>query len=524
MKSKRLILLGGFVLLAIGIFSCLPEFGPDRRAQRKVEETRRSLRQVGFKLDLSEFAGTISPEIRNRSALLVRAGEASPGIPIDRFFLAQGIESAHAIWKEPQLKRVDPFASSIALASPSDSSRSNGVATQPAEDLWLEFRSQFAQKELLDQACEAAIAGPIQFALQFDTPTNVHLNHLAGIRQLSRTLAGRVVMDLHDQRMAGARKNLLATTRLSTAWRPEPAEISHLVRANCLANAYNATWELLQAHGWNDEQLAQLQHEWESLDLWKDLPETASFSRASTTAACRLERHASLSAMGFGQLLQPLFYGLAQGPVSAVEDFANSFSYNRRQSTYLKRGTYEDENVLMLHYRDREDLWKKAITAPTWEIMRGLGVATNELPASSRFPSQTSVTINLRQNSNGLFGGSGGLGGMRRSFSTRIADAEARRTILIAALALSRFELKNGSYPSSLAELTPEFCQKPLIDFMDGKPLRYHAEGGHALLYSVGPDCVDDGGKSTLRERFTAQRPNATIANSDVIWPRAASH
>ena len=116
----------------------------------------------------------------------------------------------------------------------------------------------------------------------------------------------------------------------------------------------------------------------------------------------------------------------------------------------------------------------------------------------------------------------------RVSVLARVAEAEARRRILVAALALERFHKKNGVYPQTLASLAPEFLSAIPLDFMDGQPLRYRLDGnGHFLLYSVGLDCVDDGGKMLSREqRLQALRESGPLAgapDADIVWPLPAS-
>jgi hypothetical protein len=120
------------------------------------------------------------------------------------------------------------------------------------------------------------------------------LPHLARLKGLTQTLGTRAVLELHDQSQDAAWTNLLASTRLVTAWEPEPAEVSQMVRFACATITYNATWQTVQAGGWADDRLARLQQEWESLDLFKGLPETAAFTRASVVATCRLERQQPL--------------------------------------------------------------------------------------------------------------------------------------------------------------------------------------------------------------------------------------
>jgi hypothetical protein len=79
-----------------------------------------------------------------------------------------------------------------------------------------------------------------------------------------------------------------------------------------------------------------------------------------------------------------------------------------------------------------------------------------------------------------------------------------------------------------LAALTPEFLQAPLPDFMDGQPLRYRlTDDGHFVLYSVGQDCEDNGGKILNREDRLAGlqefRSTGVAPQADIVWPLPAS-
>ena len=79
------------------------------------------------------------------------------------------------------------------------------------------------------------------------------------------------------------------------------------------------------------------------------------------------------------------------------------------------------------------------------------------------------------------------------------------------AVALERFRLSRGEYPSALAELVPDFLPEVPRDIYSGQPFRYHqTEAGSFVLYSFGPDRHDDGGKFDRAKRENDQR--------DIIW------
>ena len=79
----------------------------------------------------------------------------------------------------------------------------------------------------------------------------------------------------------------------------------------------------------------------------------------------------------------------------------------------------------------------------------------------------------------------------------------ARGTLMVrfaeVRLALQAYRMNRGSYPASLDSLVPSYLSAvPLDPFTAGNPLRYRKSGFSYLLYSVGPDGVDNGGAADL--------------------------
>lgn len=75
----------------------------------------------------------------------------------------------------------------------------------------------------------------------------------------------------------------------------------------------------------------------------------------------------------------------------------------------------------------------------------------------------------------------------------------ARRDALLIVIALELHHRLHGSYPTTLTELTPSLLPAVPLDPMSGQPFRYKSAaetGGTPLLYSVGADGVDDGGRA----------------------------
>lgn len=72
---------------------------------------------------------------------------------------------------------------------------------------------------------------------------------------------------------------------------------------------------------------------------------------------------------------------------------------------------------------------------------------------------------------------------------------KAKRRMAAAALAIRMYEVDHGRRPASMAELVPEYLPAvPEDPFADrGTPIRYAPDADPPVLYSVGPDGVDDG-------------------------------
>lgn len=87
-----------------------------------------------------------------------------------------------------------------------------------------------------------------------------------------------------------------------------------------------------------------------------------------------------------------------------------------------------------------------------------------------------------------------------------IHQAETRDKIVLAQerlvageLALRCYESEKGHPPARLDEGVTNYLSKVPQDPFTGRPVIYRSQGTHWLLYSVGPDGVDDGGKPASR-------------------------
>jgi hypothetical protein len=97
----------------------------------------------------------------------------------------------------------------------------------------------------------------------------------------------------------------------------------------------------------------------------------------------------------------------------------------------------------------------------------------------------------------------------------RFARFEARRRAAATAIAVERFRLAHdGHLPATLDELKPQFLTEVPKDPFDGQPLRFKPLATGFVVYSIGANRVDDGGKERGKkysqkdydETFTVER------------------
>lgn len=79
---------------------------------------------------------------------------------------------------------------------------------------------------------------------------------------------------------------------------------------------------------------------------------------------------------------------------------------------------------------------------------------------------------------------------------------EAGTRLLQTDLAILAFQLEHNRYPDRLDDLVPGFLRKIPVDPYCDEPLVYRREGNEYLLYSAGPNGVDDGGQRVSWEQY----------------------
>ncbi len=451
----------------------------ESRLRADVADTLRELRKQGFKTSLADFKITNDTATQVRMSVLTSSENQLVKEPFDFGIMPRLADDTAMI-----LSKQDPTVAAGAEHSPKPRTLGD------------------PDGGTLDAACAAVMAGPISFDYDPAYPESSSVNQPGLVERLSLTFWRRAMEELSSDNQSAAWTNILAATHLVNAWEMRPFGLCHFDRLQMADYAFAGTWQALQNGRWPEAKLAALQREWESMNFFASVPDTAAFECASIKHDCEV------------LCQQPAFsYSFDKLP-----DAWNSIKERIRWADYRSYGVFVDEKNLLIYYQQREQELRQAVQSPTWKEMSRLPGVIDVAPFQSDYaPLMERIQDGLRDQSWDNF------------MLPADAGAEARRRIVITALALERFRLRHGVYPNALAQLVPELASSVPVDFMDGQPLRYRpTNDGHFVLYSVGLDCIDDGGKlpPTGRPMYIGRGTNQTWrnfcapTNVDIVWPR----
>jgi hypothetical protein len=491
--------------LAIFYFAFL-FFSPPSRAKPITNWTRADLlaakaewRLQGFKLEFQDLdpSGSSLQQIQ-ATAAITNLGNKVP-------------QSGFIFGAISPMKPISEFDSQVAASQ-------MYLLDHEGRDLWPFVRTNLAgMRREIKLARNAALTVPFHFDLITNSSGDVLLPHLSTLKSCAFVFSQDAVLSLHDNNRVEAWNDLLALATLTARWKVDPIDISHLVRGAMLKLTYFTLWELLSQPGWHDHDLAQLQHLLEKMDLLSDLHEIYAAQRASFSGRAAVARQPDPNLPTFFDQIKTAI----KTPTRAFPALSQAWEQRKMNRKWLEKWSYVEEALLLNDSITRETALKKALQQTTWAQMRAvwLPIYTNniELQGSPnpRLLDQFNVArVMLHANEAPEAGPLG-----------KVIDAEAHRRLMITALAIERYRLRNSTIPSTLQLLVPEFLKSVPEDPIDAQPLRYSPEpNGEFLLYSIALDEHDDGGKQNVTGRDRSFPPKRPSSRFDWLWPKRITH
>ncbi len=311
--------------------------------------------------------------------------------------------------------------------------------------------------------------------------------------------------DLHQRDLDAALEDLLISTELMRSLQDSQLYELQMRRVITGEAALDVTWEALQTPGWNDAQLARLQTAWEKASVIHEFEPSVEVQRAIT-----LERWDSVVNKPMRELL-----GWSEMDALPSDDISRRLG----GIAWYAGWRHQDQARGVWLWAQEADAVRTAVGASKWSVAR----EAFEKTAQDKWKNLHWIPYDRWRYQMSIPRWAFTWGPENLVYDVkRLLEFETRREMTVAAIALKRFELRHGKLAPDLAALVPGFLGRIPHDYMDGGNLRYRLKGDSDwVLYSVGENCVDDGGEPTSSEPRNIYF--SIWDGRDAVWPAAAT-
>jgi hypothetical protein len=330
----------------------------------------------------------------------------------------------------------------------------------------------------------------------FNPPDGRALGPVTFTIRLSRILAIHALLALNDDKSDLAVDDLKINLQIADGIRRDPTLVAGLVAMGMIGIGQGVIFDGLAHHRWSDANLVEIDQLLSSINLLSDGQFAMRCEAASAMADIEYYRHSGLN-----------LYGLLQGMDNEGRFFAAPRWMDRLTPPWASG--WWDLNKCQV-----ADSILRSITAldpqrhrAYPEISRDLQhqVDQAKLRPLAFAPWNIWATVAL-----------GPINGTMEKFPAfQVWVDEAR-----IACALERYRLARAAYPATLDDLSPAYIDDLPHDIIDGAPYRYRVQpNGDYLLYSVGWNQTDDGGKASYQYNNDARQKAIDYDHGDWVWP-----
>jgi hypothetical protein len=286
--------------------------------------------------------------------------------------------------------------------------------------------------------------------------------HLNNIRNGAKLLKLEAILHAENGKPEEAVDSIISIFGLARSLSKEPILISQLVRVACQALAVSTLEHTINRTGFTDEQLINLSQSFVNVE------DTSAMIRAFVGERC-------------------LFVSILKMPAAQIPPVLDMAS-NRPHplgalaiSLYRFTGLADMDSII---YLDLMNDYMKAIQLPPKERQEAAFAVDARFEETSRIHMLVYIMMPA----------------LSRCTTIDLRTAAQLRTARTG-LAVQRYRLATGKLPDSLAELVPTYLDAVPKDPFDGKELRYKKLETGFVVYSIGEDGSDDGGKEKPRKR-----------------------
>lgn len=362
---------------------------------------------------------------------------------------AMQISGADQIANVPVLGKLPPPLPSAPLPAPVNAALAAFVQRNREA---LQFFAQGAQYE------------QSRYPIDLTKGSDTLLPHLMGIKRGMQLSEMAAILDAENNDEKQAANDVLMTLALARSLKAEPVLISQLVRSAGVSLAVDALNQVVNRTTLSPESLSGLTKALQSMEDYDARGE--GFSRSMA-----------------GELAMHL--ALLNNPAKLVRDLSTASATDvpegqrHRMIEYLKQARSLKEEQDYLETTSQQLLSARKETFP-----QRLKVVSDLIRQRVTEATDRGLLLNVWL-SDGL-----------DKHVNREARCLANLRLALTAVTLEQFRAAhNNRYPAGLSELTPSYLNTVLTDPFDGQPLRYRKQDAGYVLYSIGADLKDDGGK-----------------------------
>ncbi|HXI70071.1 MAG TPA: hypothetical protein VNN22_06905 [Verrucomicrobiae bacterium] len=345
--------------------------------------------------------------------------------------------------------------------------KTNGfqIASQPqtpAKDVLLALSIFDPATEELREASRRPYARlPLDYDNGFDDAWKL-LPYLASTKVCAQYLQLRIQAELDDGQSEKALNDLKLLLAVNNSIRDQPFLISHLVCIAMMAITLQPVYEGLAQQRWSDAQLADLEQMLARQDFLADFQ-----------FAMRGEKIMAIQSIEKQRITREM---------KSVDDSAGT---NKIVTTSLRWAPSAFFYGTELAFAQMH----QQFIVPLVDLTNRVAAPAALREAQDAVKSQMKHYSYYKVQALMVFPA---IATAVKKFAMIQSQVDLART----ACALERFRLARGNYPDTLDVLAPQFIEKLPHDLINGQPLHYHrTDDGRFVLYSVGWDEKDDGGK-----------------------------
>jgi hypothetical protein len=295
-----------------------------------------------------------------------------------------------------------------------------------------------------------------RYPIDLSQGSGVGMPHIADVREGCLLLCAEAVLCAEEGDPNGATRAIEAALHVACSLDQEPIMLSHLVYMEGVSWAAAALEWVLNAVPFTEEQLARLHRAFSGIHANDALLRAVMGDRCLLLGA--FEKPKVLSRRRFSKV----------PPIALLE-------------VYDAVGLAAREGIIFLDYLDE---CLRIAHLPAFQRPAAIGAAEAHYGRSRK-----GVLLGLVDTRS--------MPAMIGYELKHVAQLEIARTLLV----VERYRLAHGSLPKTLDQLVPGCLAAVPEDPFDGAPLRYKRLHRGFLVYSVGEDRTDDGGREEPRKK-----------------------